>query len=191
MKLLRGSPGTSPLDLTVIDSREWYWSVQLKFQENLRVLLWKNRETGAIFLVLSLKSTMFNQGNEYFTPRIYLHNWDLTVEFCSLKSLSISQKMILFSEWGTCHWRGWDPGTHSTCRLFYQKRRKDALSWEKKKIIEAGKGESKCKRNKKQMTSLTLETAFCEHKRTILPGERQEIHPCHSLSNTSVICPHS
>lgn len=48
--------------------------MQLKFQENLRVLLWKNRETGAIFLVLSLKFTMFNQGNEYFTPRIYLHN---------------------------------------------------------------------------------------------------------------------
>lgn len=41
-------------------------------------------------------------------------------------------------------------------------------------IIGAGKGESERKRNKKQITSLTLETAFCEYKGSILPGEMQE-----------------
>lgn len=68
-----GSPGTSPLDLAIIDSRERLRCAAQIPREFERSSL-EIRKTGAMFLLLSLKFTMFNQGNEHFTPRIYLRN---------------------------------------------------------------------------------------------------------------------
>lgn len=57
MKLLLGSPGTSPLDLTVIDSGERL-KCATQIPREFESSSLENRKTGAIFLVLSLKFTL-------------------------------------------------------------------------------------------------------------------------------------